>query len=273
MSTAITVALALVVAALAALVVGLLRSHAEILKALHDLGVSLDDDAEASPDTASQRRARIATSARPPARTADGVADPRGAQPFAEAVDLTGSLPSGGAARVAVSEVDHLTVLAFLSTGCGTCGAFWEALADVGGDDLPEGARVVVVTNGADSESPAAVADLAPPGIVTLMSTEAWDLYDVPVSPYFVLVDGRSSRVIGEGAGTSWDQVLDLLSRAIADAAPPTPRPAPDLTRMGGQDRAEWVDAELAAAGIEPGDPSLYPAPHDDHDPARGGAR
>ena len=36
---------------------------------------------------------------------------------------------------------------------------------------------------------------------------------------------------------------------------------------MGGQDRADRVDAELLAAGIEPGDPSLYPAAHPSHEP------
>ena len=39
------------------------------------------------------------------------------------------------------------------------------------------------------------------------MTSEAWDDYGVPVSPYFVLVDGPSGRVVGEGAGTSWEQV------------------------------------------------------------------
>ena len=38
---------ALVIALLATLVIGLLKSHAEILRALHDLGVNLDDDREA----------------------------------------------------------------------------------------------------------------------------------------------------------------------------------------------------------------------------------
>ncbi|MGK2950192.1 MAG: hypothetical protein ACSLFP_16595, partial [Acidimicrobiales bacterium] len=203
MTAALLVVMALVVGLLAALVVGLLRSHAEILKALHDLGVNLEDEQEADRPRAGRRN--ISTSAHPPARTADGVAPPRGDAPFAPATDLTGSLPTGGAARVAVAGVDHHTVLAFLSTGCGTCGIFWSALRKLGPDDLPgAGTRLVVVTNGPDAESPAAVADLAPPGVVTLMSNEAWDLYDVPVSPYFVLVDGPRSRVVGEGAGTSW---------------------------------------------------------------------
>jgi hypothetical protein len=163
--------------------------------------------------------------------------------------------------------VEHSTLLAFLSTGCGTCGTFWEALARHGDEPLPgDATRLVIVTNGADSESPAAVAELAPPDVLTLMSSEAWDLYQVPVSPYFVLVDGRSSQVVGEGAGTSWSQILDLLGRAVADrATAPRTRGRPQ-PRMGGQDRAERVDAELLAAGITPGDPSLHPPVHPSHE-------
>lgn len=182
------------------------------------------------------------------------------------AVDLTGRLPDGGMARVAVTGVEHATLLAFLSSGCGTCGTFWAALADPNGPPVPgRDTRVVIVTNGPEAESAAAVADLAPIGIVTLMTSEAWDDYDVPVSPYFLLVDGPTGTVIGEGAGTSWDQVLDLLGRAVADAGLTRGDERARLTRMAGQDRAEWVDRELLAAGIEPGDPSLYPDPHPAH--------
>jgi hypothetical protein len=255
---AIALALALVLAVLAVLVVGLLRSHAEILKALHDLGVNLEEGAP------SAARRQPAVSHHAPARTADGVAPPRGDVPLGAAVDLTGTLPRGGAARVAVTGVDHPTLLAFLSTGCGTCGTFWDALAD-GATGLPDAAtRVVVVTNGPEAESPAAVADLAPPGIVTVMSSEAWDDYGVPVSPFFALVDGPSGRVIGEGSGTTWEQVVDLLAKAVADAGVRS-GPERPLTRMSGQDRADRVDRELRAAGIEPGDPSLYPEPHPSH--------
>jgi hypothetical protein len=199
-----------------------------------------------------------------PARTAPGVAPPRGDAALGDAADLTGTLPRGGAARVAVVGVDHPTLIAFLSTGCGTCSTFWEALRE-GVSVLPDPAtRVVVVTNGPESESPAAVADLAPDGIVTLMSDQAWDDYSVPVSPFFSLVDGPTGRVVGEGSGTSWEQVVDLLGKAVADAGVAS-GPERPITRMSGQDRAERVDRELRAAGIEPGDPSLYPEPHPSH--------
>ena len=259
---ALVVALVLVVTLLGVLVVGLLRSHAEILKALHDLGVNLEDGAGAVPP-----RRRAAVSNHAPMRTADGVPRPRSENtPMGDAVDLTGELPDGGMARVAVTGVEHATLLAFLSTGCGTCGTFWEALSDPSGPTVPgRDTRVVIVTNGTEAESAAAVADLAPPGIVTVMSSEAWDDYDVPVSPYFLLIDGPSGTVVGEGAGTSWDQVLDLLGRAVADAGLARGDERARLTRMAGQDRADWVDHELLAAGIEPGDPSLYPAAHPAH--------
>jgi hypothetical protein len=207
-------------------------------------------------------------------RTAPGVPRPRGEDaPLGAAADLTGTLPEGGAVHVAVAGASHSTLLAFLSTGCGTCGTFWEQLAHHGDAELPgHQTRVVVVTNGPDAESPAAVAELAPPDFVTVMSSEAWDLYDVPVSPYFVLVDGPSSRIVGEGAGTSWPQILELLGRATADLtatrAPSAPRPRPSLARMRGQDRADRVDAELRAAGITPGHESLHPAPHHSHEEA-----
>jgi hypothetical protein len=258
-SAALLVALALLVGLLSVLVIGLLRSHAEILRALHDLGVNLEDGA---PPATSRRTPAVGDRLAP---TVPGLARPASDGPLGDAVDLTGSLPRGGAAHVAVTGVDHRTLLAFLSTGCGTCGVFWDALRD-GATRLPDpDTRVVIVTNGPDAESPAAVADLAPDTLVTIMSSEAWDDFNVPVSPYFVLVDGPSGSVVGEGAGGSWEQVVDLLSKATADAGARRAARARPLTRMSGKDRAERVDQELMAAGIQPGDPSLYPPVHPSH--------
>ncbi len=50
------------------------------------------------------------------------------------------------------------------------------------------------------------------------MSTEAWGDYEVPGSPFFVLVDGRSGRRIGEGVANRFAQVADLVRRAQVDA-------------------------------------------------------
>jgi hypothetical protein len=76
------------------------------------------------------------------------------------------------------------------------------------------------------------------------MSTETWHAYNVPGAPYFILVDGARNRVIGEGTATAWDRVQELMRQAMADA-----------NEGGGRN----VDDALRAAGVEPGDPSLYP--------------
>ena len=158
----------------------------------------------------------------------------------------------------------HTTLLAFLSSGCGTCADFWRAFGDGEGTRLPgRDTRLVIVTKGPEAESASAVGALAPVGVTTIMSSEAYDEYSVPANPYFILVDGPSGRVLGEGAAASWTQVSTLLGQAAADAGlaldgSPLTRSAPD-GRMTGPERAARADGELRAAGIEPGHPSLYP--------------
>jgi hypothetical protein len=135
-------------------------------------------------------------------------------------------------------------LIAFLSSNCLTCHGFWEVFDDPT-IELPAKARLVVVTQGPQSESPSKIAELAPPHIPVVLSSEAWQMYGAPGAPYFVLVDGRTSTILGEGAATTWDHVSRLLRRAMADH------------EMDGTSRAALIDGELRAAGIEPGDPSL----------------
>ncbi len=231
MTTALVVVLAVAVGLLALLVAGLLRSHAEILRILHGLGVTEDEVLGRDHDPKS-------IPARPASRPA---------------TDVSGATPQGGAVRVGVAATDHPTLLAFLSSGCATCGPFWDGLGDA---DLPlplGEPRVVVVTKGPERESPPAVAALAPNGTTVVMSTAAFEDYTVPATPYFVLVDGPSGRIAGEGTATSWEQLAGLLTRAAADAGYAT------RVRRRFGDRMRDTDAELTAAGIEPGDPTLYP--------------
>jgi hypothetical protein len=101
---------------------------------------------------------------------------------------------------------------------------------------------------------------MAPARIPTVMSTDAWSDYRVPGSPYFVLVDGTRPAVLGEGTGTAWSQVSNLVSSALADAglgrdgaAKPRVQPRDD------RDRGHRVESDLRNAGIEPGHPSLNP--------------
>ncbi len=211
------------------LVVGLLRSHAEILRTLHQLGAGLDPDG-ASP------AAGVTSAVAPPVR--------RGA---ATGFDLAGVTPTDEAVRIGVVGARQSTVLAFLSSGCGTCGSFWGTFGGAGRLAVPGDARLVIVTKGPEAESESAIRDLSPAAFPVVMSTEAWLEYKVPHTPYFVYVDGPSGRIIGEGSAQSWDQVVSLWSQALAD----------DASRAaGGEDRA---DRELLQAGIRPGHRSLYP--------------
>lgn len=245
-----------VIALLGVLVVGLLRSHAEILRTLHDLGAGVD------PNRAVASNASSGSIAEPTLRTRPGVPEPRAEQTGAH--DVVGTLPAGGAAAVGVVGTEHTTLLAFLTTGCSTCAGFWNAFAAGDAGTLPgRDTRLVVVTAGPERESPAAVAALAPQTHTTVMSSDAWDAYAVPVAPYFILVDGPGARVIGEGAAATWPQVVELMAKAVADAgvAPDgsaivTPRPE---GRLNGRERAQRAAHELSSAGIEPGHPSLYP--------------
>jgi hypothetical protein len=89
------------------------------------------------------------------------------------------------------------------------------------------------------------------------MSSGAWSDYMVPGSPYFVLVDGPSGRVVGEGSAGSWDKLRDLMGEALDDGK---------STRSVNRARAlaageAQVDSELQAAGIHPGHQSLFENP------------
>lgn len=258
--TVAVVLLGLAVALLAALVISLLRSHAEILRVLHEMGIDLDP--------ATSARALASGTSTTPLTDADTVAGvPGPADALGRpAVDLVGVTPNGDAAAVGMGAAH--TLLAFLTSGCATCLRFWTAFAEqealVDGR-LSDGTRVVVVTRGEDAESPAAVAELASDDITVVMSSDAWEDYGVPVAPYFALV--QHGEVVGEGAAASWAQVGTLLQRARADATSigddRTPASAARSRRSlitGNRDR---IDADLVAAGIHPGDPRLHHRPTD----------
>jgi len=236
MTLAVTL-LAVVVAVLLFLVAGLLRSHAAILRRLHELGAGVESGTRHDPEPQPETDLDLP---RPPA-VAKGRA----------AADISGTGPGGEAQAFAVVGVRHDTVLAFLSSGCTTCHVFWEELATAA---LPGDTRLVVVTKGEDQESPVAVADVAPGTVNVVMSTQAWDDYAVPGSPYVVHVDGPSGRVRGEGTGPSWGQVHKMLLQGAGDLDARRSRKA-----ASDAERERDVDEVLLAAGIRPGDPSLYP--------------
>ena len=263
-----------VVALLATLVVGLLRSHAVIIRALHDAGINLDPD-KSAPGASSfvdltdkadsgfdsnglRSTTETFSETAPTIRTVPGVPGPADVT-GQRAPDLQGVTPLGATRAISVHG-KGATLIAFLTTGCATCAAFWNAFAD--GVRLPADTRLVIVTKGGNEESPADVAAMAPPGVVTIASSEAWDDYRIPVAPYFVLVDGKRGVIVGEGAAHSWDLVLQLLERAMADAGYAEGQ-VKRRDMLLGRNRASRVDQELLDAGIGPGDPRLY------HEPAK----
>ena len=262
--TVLVVLLSLAVAVLAVIVFGLLRTHAEILRALDRLGVSLDEEPPASGPR--------------PSALASGTGS--GEAPGRQARDIVGVSPGGGPTKVSVTDVAHFTLLAFLSPGCRTCKGFWEAFADPELELPGVGTRLVIVGQDPAHDSESAFTALVPPGLKAVMSTAAWHDYDVGGSPYLALVDGSSNRVVGAGSATSWEQMSGLLGQARGDDAATAPRrrggddAATAPRRRGGDDaataprrrgrasgrrRAQRADEALQAAGIGPGDPSLNP--------------
>jgi len=186
------------------LVAALLRSHAELLRRLGPEG----SDPARLPEPAAGARADTA------------------------APELAGVTPTGDATKLAFHGAP--TLLAFLSSGCTSCCAFWEKLGD--SRPAPE-LRTVIVTRGADREQPAKLHRLAPAGVPVVMSSEAWKDYRVPGTPYFVLV--QDGEIRGEGVATTWNALASLLGDAVEDQ--------------------RGLDERLAAAGIGPEHPSLFP--------------
>jgi hypothetical protein len=215
--TAVVTVETLLLVLLVLLVGGLLRSHAEILRRLDELQPG---------GTATAAPARTSTAAH----------------------DVSGVSLGGDAMHVGVTRPGTATLLAFLTSGCGTCAEFWDAFADPR-TRLPEGVGLLVVTKDPSHESAVRLRELAPSGVRVVMSSRAWVDYDVPASPYFVHIDG-GGRLAGEGTAQRLDQVLSLLADATDDLA----------GGEGSADRALRVERELATAGIGPDHPSLRPA-------------
>ena len=199
------------------LVAGLLRSHAAIMRRL---GPESPDE---SPPSAQPMRA-------------SGV--------NGDAPALSGVTPAGDAVGLAFT-AGAPTLLVFLTSGCSSCAEFWGSLGE---RRLPASVRTVIVAHGADRERPAKLRELAPDGIPVVMSDRAWSDYEIPGSPYFVLVDGG---VLGEGVATTWHALASLVGDALEDQR--------EARAQGGEERAVRIDDTLAAAGIAPGHPSLYP--------------
>jgi hypothetical protein len=243
-----------VVALMALLVVGLLRSHAEILRRLESL----------APGTGGPGRAALDGSA----GSDDGSHLPPARDTVTPAFDIAGTTLDGDTVKLSMATGrPGGTVLAFLSTGCASCLRFWDGMREGQADSLPGAPRVIAVTKDTSHESPSKLRELAAPEVPLVMSSRAWEDYRIAGSPYFVHVDPHGN-VLGEGTAESWPQVTSLLRDAMDDAAV--------AARMGRgsegpAERLRRADRELASAGIGPGHPSLYGATADPPDISDGG--
>jgi hypothetical protein len=240
---AILVIFAVILCLMGALLIGLLRSHAATLRSLAEL------------------EERLPRPPNLPHRDSDAPT----------AYDISGQTPLGDALSYPVASMGSSWLLAFLSSGCGTCEAFWASLATRATAGLPGNIDILVVTKDRATESPSRVLDLSPADIPVVMSSAAWEQYAVAGSPYFVFVDS-SGRIAGEGTARTWAQVkslfrdflfdIDLSSRfdfsrlASVDRSPIAILPRDDIARD---------DAALDAAGLRRGDPSLVAPFFDDH--------
>lgn len=229
----------LLLAILSLLVVGLLRSHAEILRRLES-GRPSRRPSESQPDEFDPRLAR-----------------PSDDELGGAASEIVGTTIEGDARKIAFPPGGPGTLIAFLTSGCTVCREFWGALAD---DPLHHGTNLLVVTKDSSHESPSKLSRLAGESIPVVLSTAAWESYEVPLAPYFVYVDGQSGRIHGEGAASSWGQLKSLFTDFLFDRdVASTTR---SLETAGGHGaRIARVDATLTESGIVEDDPSLYESP------------
>ena len=258
---------------LGVLVLGLLRSHALILKALHELGAGLELEKEAGTGVTT-----ATTGGKPgpvPVELETGVVQAT-RKDSATAHDIVGRDLDRAEQRVTVTTPGSRTLLAFLTSGCSVCQTFWDEFQ--GPVDVPGNGDLRIIAKGSAEESVSSLRTLARDRDV-VQSSGAWVDYDIPGSPYFVYVEG--GVVTGEGSATTWAQVRDLMAQGVADndeARAAAGRTGPGLLAGADVGRGELdslprMDAELLAAGVGPGDASLYRAPdaepageHDHHD-------
>ena len=221
--TALVAVETVVLALLALLLIGLLRSHAEILRRLPDAAGDADHAAHAG----TARRPPDTGGHGDPATLPAHLPGPRGTG--GPVVDIVGSTLDG--AQMSISPARTDTLIAFLSSGCLTCKTFWDGLRADRREPLPQNIRLLVVVKDREMESPSRLRDLAPPDIPVVMSSQAWTDYDVAMSPYFLFVEAAGGTVRSEGSASSWEQVHSLLRDAIEDdrlLAQDSPGPLPE---------------------------------------------
>lgn len=231
----VLIAMAVVVALLGMLVIGLLRSHADILRRLESLGAGLEGEHSHGSQQLALTRRR--------------------SQPVSDR-SVSGVTPDGEPLVISLAASPDPTLIAFLSTTCSSCTPFWEGLAyspmHFGGHPH----RVLIVTLGESEESPTRAQSMARGSADVVMSSQAWSEFEVPGAPYFVLVEGDTGQVVGEGSATTYQALEEFLRDSTNDRLwDARSGSSPDSTA----EEESRIDADLREAGIRPNDPRLYP--------------
>jgi hypothetical protein len=95
---------------------------------------------------------------------------------------IEGTTPDGSLARVDLSTGRR--ELLFLTSSCKPCQAVWASLSET--------SRGIVVTPSTATESRRNVSALAPPGVLVVMSSDAWFAFAPGPAPWrVVLLDGE----------------------------------------------------------------------------------
>ena len=231
---AVVIALAVVVALLGILVVGLLRSHADILRRLESLGMGGPSEHDQSSHVTLTRRS--------PAPIPDR--------------RITGITPEGESVVLSLTSGADPTLIAFLSTTCSSCTPFWEGLQSplmhFGGHRH----RVLIVTLGENEESPTRAMSMMRGSVDVVMSSSAWSDFAVPGAPYFAVIDPGSGNLVGEGSAMTYEALEEFL----ADSSNDRNWDRQMSTGATSDDVESRIDSDLRRAGITPGDPRLYPS-------------
>jgi hypothetical protein len=101
--------------------------------------------------------------------------------------------------------------LAFLTSGCASCGWWWGQLRDTGRVALP---GLVVVTPDPGTDSPDDVRPLAGDRLRVIMSSDGWGEYQVRAGSTFVVVEG--GRIRASGAASDWEGLVALVGSDLS---------------------------------------------------------
>ena len=137
-----------------------------------------------------------------------------------DAVDVRGADPEGEPTVVPLTDTARPTLLAFLSTSCSICVSLWERLLAGELEGQVPGVVPVVVTKDAPLEDVERIRQLSSATLPVVLSSEAWDDYEVPGSPYVMVVSAAPGSVETEGHVATWDDLVRMAG-SVAGADSP----------------------------------------------------